>query len=145
MVLAFLKTGEVYDNLVRRVWVAKCDPALENKDLAEQLWKSAELSVSSMLCLLVLEDVAHPVGVLKQAAADALAALLENNRDQTRTVLTVLLERYDEKLEMAPPLMDSLGRIVEQAIDHWEPRSGIALALAKIQTFYDELMINSSS
>jgi hypothetical protein len=55
----------VFDNLVRRVWVAKCDPTPENRELAEQLWVSAKLAVSTALCLLVWEDVAHPVGVVK--------------------------------------------------------------------------------
>jgi len=144
MVLVLPKSGEVHDNMVRRVWVAKCDPSPENKELADKLWESASLATSPALCLLVLEDVAHPVSVVREAAAEALAALLEEDGEQTGAVLTQLLESYEEKLEMIPPVMDSLGRIVEQAVDHWEPRSGIALALAKIQKFYDEFMVTQA-
>merc|ERR1740131_818046 len=88
-----------------------------------------------------MEDVAHPVGVVREAAAEALAALLEANQQQTGAVLTQLLDRYQDKLEMAPPVMDSLGRIIEQAVDHWEPRSGIALALAKIAPYFSQFMV----
>lgn len=31
-----------------------------------------------------------------------------------------------------PPRLDAFGRIVEQPVDTWEPRSGVALALAHI-------------
>lgn len=33
---------------------------------------------------------------------------------------------------MVPARVDSLGRIVEKPIDTWEPRSGVALALAQL-------------
>ena len=56
LIPALPKSGEVFDNLVRRVWVAKCDPAPETRELAEKLWKSAGLAVDSSLGL--LEDVA---------------------------------------------------------------------------------------
>merc|ERR1719431_625564 len=144
MVLVLHKVEEVQDNLVRRVWIAKCDPSPENRELAEKLWDSAALSTSPALCLLVLEDVAHPVGVVREAAAEALAALLAEDGDQTGAVLTQLLDWYEDKLEMAPPLMDSLGRILEQSVDHWEPRSGIALALAKIAPHFDQFMVTQA-
>lgn len=34
--------------------------------------------------------------------------------------------------QMIPARVDSLGRIVEKPIDTWEPRSGVALALAQL-------------
>ena len=52
-----------------------------------------------------------------------------------------MLETYEEKLEVTPPVVDSLGRIVSPAVDHWEPRSGIAFALTKISTFFDRAMV----
>lgn len=44
-----------------------------------------------------------------------------------RSVLTVL-----SCLQIQPPELDSFGRVVEQPIDTWEPRSGVALALTQI-------------
>lgn len=31
-----------------------------------------------------------------------------------------------------PPRLDTFGRVVDQPVDTWEPRSGVALALAQI-------------
>ena len=33
---------------------------------------------------------------------------------------------------MVPARVDSLGRIIEKPIDTWEPRNGVALALAQL-------------
>ena len=130
--------------LVRRVWVLKCDVSPENRQLADQLWAAADLRVTPSLCLEVMEDVCHPVGDVRQAAAEALSTLLADNPDQAGAVLSSLLDTYQDKLEMSPPVMDHLGRIVQEACDHWEPRSGIALALAKMQVHYDDFMVTQA-
>ena len=56
-------------------------------------------------------------------------------------ILTCLLETYEEKLELSPPVVDTFGRVVIPPVDHWEPRSGIAIALSKIATFFDRGMV----
>lgn len=35
-------------------------------------------------------------------------------------------------MQILPPKLDSFGRVIEQPIDTWEPRSGVALALTQI-------------
>ena len=78
----------------RRVWVARCDPQPENRTLAASLWTSASLSAGPGLCLSMLSDVCHPVAVVRSAAAEALAALLEDNGEETGEVLVQLLDMY---------------------------------------------------
>ena len=39
---------------------------------------------------------------------------------------------YQDKLAMIPPKLNDFGRIVEQPIDTWGPRRGVALALAQL-------------
>ena len=136
--------SEQLPQLVRRVWVLRCDTSPENRQLADQLWETADLRVTAGLCLEVMEDVSHPVSDVRMAAAEALSVLLADNTDQMGPVLTQLLETYQDKLEMSPPVMDHLGRIVTEAYDNWEPRSGIALALAKIQSYYDDFMVTQA-
>ncbi len=46
---------------------------------------------------------------------------------------------------LTPPVVDGLGRVVVPAVDHWEPRSGIAVALTKISTFFDVDMVDIQS
>ena len=48
------------------------------------------------------------------AAADGLAGLLEADPDLAGSALTQLLETFEEKLIVTPPLVDSLGRIIEK-------------------------------
>ena len=33
---------------------------------------------------------------------------------------------------MTLPVLDGLGRVIQDAIDHWEPRQGLALALQNL-------------
>ena len=71
--------------------MARCDPQPENRTLAAALWASASLAAGPGLCLSMLSDVCHPVAVVRSAAAEALAALLEDNRRETGQVLVLSL------------------------------------------------------
>ncbi|XP_063238170.1 stalled ribosome sensor GCN1 isoform X2 [Bacillus rossius redtenbacheri] len=123
--------------LTRRVWVAKFDVHEENRALAEKLWTVAGLRPSLVMWEDLMTDVVHPVDDLQKAGARALAALLEQERDLVDRVLDKLLETYHGKLSIVPPKLDSFGRVIEQPIDTWEPRSGVALALAQVAPLLD--------
>jgi hypothetical protein len=118
---------------VRRVWVARCDPSPENRELAAALWEEAGLVVGPGLCLEVLEDVAHPREVVRAAAAEALAALLAQDRSPAGAVLASLLERYKEKLELSPAIMDENGRVVQ-----------VIYAVLHAQLFSDSIILHFS-
>jgi hypothetical protein len=133
----------IYADIVRRTCVAKFDPVAENRTLAEDLWDEAGFEAHDGLCSELIADVIHPVSCVRSAAAEALASLLETRRAETSVILACLLETYEDKLEMAPPVLDNLGRVVEKSIDHWEPRSGIALALSKIAAYFDVAMVET--
>lgn len=47
-------------------------------------------------------------------------------------ILDRLLLLYQTKLAMIPPKLNDFGRIVEQPIDTWGPRRGVALSLAQL-------------
>ena len=51
-------------------------------------------------------------------------------------MMLLMIMMMQDKLVMSPAEVDSLGRVVVEAVDHWEPRSGIGLALAKIAPYY---------
>lgn len=136
---------ELKQNLCQRVWVAKFDQdSTENAKFAEQLWQKARLSGmikgDQRLADDVLSDVVHPMTCIREASAEALAAILksEEMKSNVNIILESLLETYTDKLEMTPPVLDSFGRVIQKQIDHWEPRSGVALALAKIAPHYGQ-------
>nr|CAD7392316.1 unnamed protein product [Timema cristinae] len=118
--------------LTRRIWVARFDVVEENRALADQLWEVAGLELSAVLWEDLMSDVIHPVDEIQKAGAEALAALLKEKTKLIDLVLNQLLEMYNSKLVVVPPKLDSFGRVIEQPIDMWEPRSGVALALTQI-------------
>ena len=129
---------------IRRIWVARFDTLQENQTLAEELWDAVSLQRYPELSTHLLEDIVHPVSSVRHSAADALSEVLRDtpkNSKEVGIILACLLETFEEKLEVTPPVVDSLGRIVSPAVDHWEPRSGIAVALTKISTFFDRTMV----
>ncbi|XP_039292554.1 eIF-2-alpha kinase activator GCN1 [Nilaparvata lugens] len=125
---------ELFLRLTRRLWVARFEVCEENRELGRKVWDEARLDCKLPgLCENLLGDIVHPVGCIQEAGALALADLLGQLRPEiTEATLELLLKTYKEKLAMVPPRLDSLGRVVEQPVDTWEPRSGVALALKEL-------------
>uniref|UniRef100_A0A069DYI0 Putative translational activator gcn1 n=1 Tax=Panstrongylus megistus TaxID=65343 RepID=A0A069DYI0_9HEMI len=128
------KNADLAFQIVKRIWVARWDVVVENREIAHKLWEIANLdSHIPGLSEGLLVDIVHPVVEIQQAAAYALAALLQQSKKQDiDIILRMLLDIYNDKYNMVPARVDSLGRIVEKPIDTWEPRSGVALALQQL-------------
>ncbi|XP_013411317.1 eIF-2-alpha kinase activator GCN1 [Lingula anatina] len=125
--------------LCRRIWVAKFDVDEGNQKMAERLWTEADLQLEEELCSLLPNDVIHSEAVIREAAADALAAALKEFPEQVPLVLEQLMDKYREKLYLAPPVLDSFGRVISEGPpDEWPARSGIALALSKLSPLLTE-------
>ncbi|KAK7871251.1 hypothetical protein R5R35_007540 [Gryllus longicercus] len=129
-------------DLTRRVWVARFDVCEDNRVLADRLWEAAHLQVPPTLTEMLLGDVVHPVDDLQRAGAQALADLLRTVPVQLPGMLQSLLAIYHERLVMVPPKLDSLGRVVEQPVDTWEPRAGVALALVQLAPLLDAATVS---
>lgn len=91
-----------------------------------------------------MKDVVHPVPVIQQSAAKALAALVRAHPDLSLVtgILDTLQDIYTSRLAMTPPKMDSLGRVTEAPIDTWEPRSGVALAFQQLAPFLEPATVS---
>nr|XP_012138451.1 PREDICTED: translational activator GCN1 isoform X2 [Megachile rotundata] len=125
--------SEQFSRLIRRIWIARFDICDENKILANELWHAADLAMEpDILATELIQDISHPVEPIQQAAACALAQCLSEVPHLVPTILDNLLQLYQEKLAMIPPKLNNFGRVVEQPIDTWGPRRGVALALAQI-------------
>lgn len=124
---------EQFSCLIRRIWIARFDICDENKVLANELWHAADLAMEpDVLAYELIQDISHPVEPIQQAAACALAQCLTEVPHLVPMILNNLLQLYQEKLAMIPPKLNNFGRVVEQPIDTWGPRRGVALALAQI-------------
>ncbi|KAJ7333816.1 eIF-2-alpha kinase activator GCN1 [Desmophyllum pertusum] len=125
--------------LVRRLWVAKFDVDEENAKVGERLWEGVGYSVPEPLCSALLEDVVHDVEVIRKAAAPALAAAVTEHPDVAPSILQQLVDLYNVKLKVPPPVVDSLGRVVSgDTLDPWDARCGISLALGELSPTLSE-------
>lgn len=68
------------------------------RELASKLWTVAGLKLDEKLWMGLLFDVVHPVDVVQNAAAKALAALLQEYESPIPQVIENLLGIYKEKL-----------------------------------------------
>ncbi|KAK9878672.1 hypothetical protein WA026_023121 [Henosepilachna vigintioctopunctata] len=118
--------------LNKRIWIAKFDVIEENRIIAEELWTLGNMNFPSDLCDQLLPDIENNVEPVQNASSKALAALLESNRNQIQPTLDALLQLYQNRLELIPPILDEFGREIEKAVDTWQPRRGVALALNEI-------------
>ncbi|XP_071537961.1 stalled ribosome sensor GCN1 [Panulirus ornatus] len=118
--------------VAHRLWVAKFDVAEDVATLATELWTTASLEADGALSEGVLGDVVHPVSAVRAAGAAALAALAEDNPDLVAPVTLQLIEIFKEKTEMTPAVRDKYDRIILDAVDLWEGRAGVAMALKQL-------------
>lgn len=119
-------------SVAHRLWVARHDVSEEIQQLTMELWTMANMEADGALSEKVLVDIVHPVGAVRLAAASALAALATDNLDLVAPITLQLIETFKEKTEMTPARRDQYDRIIEEAVDHWEARAGVALALTQL-------------
>jgi hypothetical protein len=81
---------------------------------------------------MLIQDIGHPVESVQQATASALPHVLAEKPMLVPAFLDRLLVLYKSKLTMIPPKLNDFGRIIEESIDTWHPRRGVALALAQL-------------
>ena len=131
--------------LIHRLWVAKYDPIPENQILADALWDKLEMTFPSGIGIDqdIVHDVVYPVSAsLRTAGAMALSKCPDLDVAWT---LEKILDLYDDKLETTPPLMDGLGRVIQESIDHWEPREGLAIALQNLASSLEEEQVEKAT
>ncbi len=121
---------ETYQRLAHRLLSSCFDVEASNRTIAEKIWKQGNFKTNEQICLMILDDVVHPIENVRLAAAEALAYVIkESHSNIARTVLQNLQITYEEKNVIIPPKLDQFGRPVnnQQSIDEWEARSSIGM------------------
>ncbi len=119
-----------YQNLIHKLTIALFDVEESAKQLAEKVWTQGQFKTSSELCLLLVNDVVHPLESVRLAASAALAHLIkEKHGEKVHEVMKNLLAQYDTLNRLAEPKKDQFGRVIAEPVDEWEARTGIAFAL----------------
>ncbi|EDW83946.2 uncharacterized protein Dwil_GK13410 [Drosophila willistoni] len=119
--------------IIARLWIAKFDVTPENEDLAISLWDSSNLPFPEFDD--ILSDITHPQLCIQKASAEALIPLIQRDQTLMKYGIKKLLEIYNEKLTMIPPILDQFDREIEPAMDEWKPRRGVAIAFSRIAQF----------
>uniref|UniRef100_UPI00358E4439 stalled ribosome sensor GCN1 isoform X2 n=1 Tax=Myxine glutinosa TaxID=7769 RepID=UPI00358E4439 len=121
------------ESLTWGLWLATHDPEPENKAVALKLWQELGLLATPEMLPSLLPMVQSPTGAIRSAGAAAIAAVITKYPELVETALESLKDSYKDKLHIAPPVMDPLGRvIVESPPDQWEARCGVALAIKSL-------------
>lgn len=135
------KSGAERLKVCHRLWVARHDEEEGVKDLAEKLWTKINMQAHEEICEMVRKDLLQPVADVRIAAASALAMLVAERKHLLKSNISNLISVYKEKTKMTPAKRDQYDRIVEDAIDHWEGRSGVGLALGQLAPIVEEKQV----
>ncbi|KAB7504018.1 eIF-2-alpha kinase activator GCN1 [Armadillidium nasatum] len=129
---------ESWSMMTHRLWVAKHDEDEDIRSIASDLWDKAGMKSDENLLEKILGDVTHATEAVRYSAAVALASLIKHEEFNIEKVVQKLIQIYKKKLEMTPAKKDQYDHIIEEAIDHWEGRAGVGLALYHIAPLLQE-------
>ena len=69
--------------------------------ISARIWTDGSFSSDPELCNLILEDTIYHESVIREAAAEGLAAILDEYADQVDDVLKKLFDMYQDKLHVS--------------------------------------------
>ncbi|XP_071180493.1 stalled ribosome sensor GCN1-like [Mytilus edulis] len=120
--------------VAQRVWVACFDNDENVQKLAVELREKLNLEEPyEDMCTPLASDVVYPEETIQKAAAKALHKTLSHHPEYITATIAELKEKYNEKLYLPPPELDTFGRIIgEPPPDNYQSRSGIAYAMESI-------------
>lgn len=79
-----------------------------------------------------LEECISPIAFIRESASSAVASFIDQFPTAMPQILTKIQEIYEELSEIRGAVFDDVGRMQKDAIDEWERRSGVGLALGKL-------------
>ncbi|KAF5859173.1 translational activator of GCN4 [Aspergillus alliaceus] len=111
------------------IWLECHDHVEENAEMAETIWEDNALEVDDSSYGKIIPYLASKDSQLRGAAARALAHALEPNPAKFGEIVSELQTTYEREATPKAPEKDMYGMPKKMDMsDHWEFRSGIALA-----------------
>ncbi|KAJ5170711.1 uncharacterized protein N7500_003494 [Penicillium coprophilum] len=120
------------------IWLACHDIVEENADIADTIWEDNALEVDDTSFSKIMKYLDSKDHQLRGAAARALAHAIEFDESKFAGILSELQSKYVEETKPKAPEKDAYGmpKKIDTA-DHWEARSGIALAFNAMTHGFD--------
>ncbi|KAE8163123.1 armadillo-type protein [Aspergillus tamarii] len=120
------------------VWLECHDHVEENAEIAETIWDDNALEVDDSSYGKIIPYLASKDPQLRGAAARALAHALESNPTKFEEVFSELQAKYESEAKPKVPEKDMYGMPKKMDMaDHWEFRSGIALAFTAMTNGFE--------
>ncbi|KAJ5866535.1 hypothetical protein N7534_001088 [Penicillium rubens] len=120
------------------IWLGCHDIVEENAEIADTIWEDNALEVDDTSFSKIMKYLDSKDYQLRGAAARALAHAIEFDKSKFAGILSELQSKYVEEIKPKAPEKDAYGmpKKVDNA-DHWEARSGIALAFNAMTNGFD--------
>ncbi|XP_033233061.1 eIF-2-alpha kinase activator GCN1 [Drosophila pseudoobscura] len=132
--------NDLQKEVIVRLWIAKFDVAGENRDLAEIVWNMANLPLPEFSEIIF--NITHYELCIQKAAAESLIPLIKTDETLVQSGIKKLLDIYNEKLSLIPPVVDQFDREIEPATDQWKARRGVAFAFSQMAPYLSVEDIN---
>ncbi|KAG0152638.1 hypothetical protein PDIDSM_1118 [Penicillium digitatum] len=120
------------------IWLGCHDLVEENAKIADTIWEDNALEVDDTSFSKIMKYLDSKDYQLRGAAARALAHAIEFDKSRFAGILSELQSKYVEEIKPKAPEKDAYGmpKKIDTA-DHWEARSGIALAFNAMTNGFD--------
>ncbi|CAG8889599.1 unnamed protein product [Penicillium egyptiacum] len=120
------------------IWLGCHDTVEENAEIADTIWEDNALEVDDTSFSKIMKYLDSKDYQLRGAAARALAHAIEFDKSKFAGILSELQSKYVEEIKPKAPEKDAYGMPKKIDIaDHWEARSGIALAFNAMTNGFD--------
>lgn len=111
------------------IWLGSHDHVEENVEISETIWEENALEIDEDSYAKLIPYLAAKDWQLRGAAARALAHAIELNPSKFGGIVSELQSKYEDEARPKAPGKDMYGMPLKMDMtDHWECRSGIALA-----------------
>ncbi|KAL3466284.1 armadillo-type protein [Aspergillus heterothallicus] len=120
------------------IWLECHDYVEENAEVAENIWEENALEIDDTAYAKIIPYLDSQDPNLRGAAARALAHAIESNTSVFGDIIAQLQSKYELEVRPKEPEKDKYGmpKKVDTA-DHWESRSGIALAFSAMSNSFE--------
>ncbi|KAL4986897.1 armadillo-type protein [Aspergillus falconensis] len=120
------------------IWLECHDHVEENAEIAESIWEENGLEIDETTYGKLIPYLDSRDSNLRGAAARALAHAIESSRSVFGDIISQLQLKYEFEIRPKEPEKDKYGMPKKvDTTDHWESRSGIALAFGAMQNLFE--------
>ncbi|CAD6185730.1 unnamed protein product [Caenorhabditis auriculariae] len=125
---------EIVRDLLVRIYIAIFDPVEAVAEAANRVWHDNHFQPKILMGDMIVDECVAHSALVRESAARALFAYLEHFPDEMSKSLEKIDKLYQDLLEVRGAVFDDVGRLQRDAVDEFERRSGVPVALNHLAT-----------